>query len=83
MSDNVGGDQIRAFVERVERLEEEITALNTDKREVYAEAKGNGFNVKAIKHIVRTRKQDPNDRAELETIIDLYMAALGMGGDDE
>ena len=71
-------DQLKAFVERVERLEEEKKAIADDIRDVYAEAKGNGFDVKALRAIVRLRKQDANERAEQETILETYMQALGM-----
>jgi len=71
-------DQLRALVARIERLEEEKAALAADLREVYAEAKGNGFDVKALRTIVRMRKQDANERAEQETILETYMQALGM-----
>ena len=71
-------DQLKAFVERVERLEEEKKAIADDIRDVYAEAKGNGFDVKALRAVVRLRKQDANERAEQETILDTYMQALGM-----
>lgn len=71
-------DQLKAFVERVERLEEEKKALADDIRDVYAEAKGNGFDVKALRHIVKLRKLDVNERKEFEAIIETYMAALGM-----
>ena len=71
-------DQLKAFVERVERLEEEKKTLADDIRDVYAEAKGNGFDVKALRTIVRLRKQDANERAEAETILETYMQALGM-----
>uniref|UniRef100_E6VFK7 UPF0335 protein Rpdx1_2508 n=1 Tax=Rhodopseudomonas palustris (strain DX-1) TaxID=652103 RepID=E6VFK7_RHOPX len=71
-------DQLRAIVERIERLEEEKKTLTDDIRDVYAEAKGNGFDVKALRTIVRMRKQDANERAEQETILETYMAALGM-----
>lgn len=74
-------EQIRAFVERVERLEEEKKAIADDIRDVYAEAKGNGFDVKALRTIVRLRKQDANERAEQQAIIDTYMHALGMLAD--
>ncbi len=70
--------QLRSFVERIERLEEEIKAINSDKSEVYSEAKGNGFDVKAIKYIVSQRRLDPHVRTEQEAVIDTYMAALGM-----
>jgi len=71
-------DQLRAFVERIERLEEEKAALATDTREVYAEAKSMGFDVKTLRTIIRLRKQDSNERLEQEAILETYMAALGM-----
>lgn len=80
---NAAPDQLRAFVERVERLEEEIAALNKDKSEVYAEAKGNGFDVPTIKKIVRIRKLDHAERLEQDALLDLYMSALGMIPADE
>ena len=71
-------DQLKAIIERVERLEEERKTISDDIRDVYAEAKGNGFDVKALRTIVRLRKQDANERAEAETILETYMQALGM-----
>jgi uncharacterized protein (UPF0335 family) len=71
-------DQLKAFVERVERLEEEKKAIADDIRDVYAEAKGNGFDVKALRSIVRMRKEDADERREYETILETYMHALGM-----
>ena len=71
-------DQLKAFVERIEKLEEEKKAISDDIRDVYAESKANGFDVKALRQIVRLRKQDPNERAEAETILETYMQALGM-----
>jgi uncharacterized protein (UPF0335 family) len=71
-------DQLKAFVERVERLEEEKKALADDIRDVYAEAKGNGFDVKTLRIVVRLRKQDINERKEQEAILDTYLHALGM-----
>jgi uncharacterized protein (UPF0335 family) len=71
-------DQLKAIVERIERLEEEKKTISDDIRDVYAEAKGNGFDVKALRTIVRLRKQDANERAEQETILETYMQALGM-----
>ena len=71
-------DHLKAFVERIERLEEEKKTISDDIRDVYAEAKGNGFDVKALRTIVRLRKQDANERAEAETILETYMQALGM-----
>ena len=71
-------DQLKAIVERVERLEEEKKTISDDIRDVYAEGKGNGFDVRALRAIVRLRKQDPNERQEAETILETYMQALGM-----
>jgi uncharacterized protein (UPF0335 family) len=71
-------DQLKAIIERIERLEEEKKTISDDIRDVYAEAKGNGFDVKALRTIVRLRKQDENERAEQETILETYMQALGM-----
>lgn len=77
----VAQDQLRAFVERVERLEEEKQTIADDIREVYAEAKGNGFDVKVLRQVVRIRKQDKAERMEQEAILDLYLHALGMAPD--
>jgi uncharacterized protein (UPF0335 family) len=71
-------DHLKAFVERIERLEEEKKALADDLRDVYAEAKGTGFDVKALRAIVRFRKQDTDERKEHEAILETYMHALGM-----
>ena len=71
-------DQLKAFVERIERLEEEKKTISDDIRDVYAETKGNGFDTKALRTIIRMRKQDANERAEQETILETYMQALGM-----
>jgi len=71
-------DQLKAIIERIERLEEEKKAISDDIRDVYAESKGNGFEVKALRTIVRLRKQDPNERQEQESILETYMQALGM-----
>ena len=71
-------DQLRTIVERIERLEEEKAALGEDIREVYAEAKGNGFDTKVLRTVVRLRKQDSAERAEQEALLDLYLHALGM-----
>jgi uncharacterized protein (UPF0335 family) len=73
-----GRDQLKAFIERIERLEEEKKALSDDIRDVYAEAKGTGFDVKALRTIVRMRKQDVNERKEQEALIETYLHALGM-----
>ena len=71
-------DALRSIVERIERLEEEKKAIGDDIRDVYAESKGRGYDVKALRTIVRLRKQDANERAEAEAILDTYMQALGM-----
>lgn len=71
-------DQLKAIIERIERLEEEKKAIGDDIADVYAEAKGNGYDVKALRTIVRLRKQDPNERAEAETILETYLQAMGM-----
>jgi uncharacterized protein (UPF0335 family) len=71
-------DQLKAFVERIERLEEEKKATSDDIRDVYAEAKGNGFDVKALRSIVRLRKLDTDERREQQEVLDTYMLALGM-----
>lgn len=78
--DEVAKDQLVAFVDRIERLEEELRGINDDKKEVYAEAKGNGFDVKILKRVVAIRRQDAGERAEQEAILDLYLKALGMIG---
>ena len=74
----VGKEQLKAFVERVERLEEEKKTISDDIRDVYAEAKANGFDVKTLRVVVRMRKQDANERAEQQAILDTYLHALGM-----
>ena len=74
----VAAGQLRAFIERIERLEEEKKTIADDIKEVYAEMKGTGFDTKAVRSIIRLRKQDQAERQEAEAILDLYMAALGM-----
>lgn len=71
-------DQLKALIERIERLEEEKKTIADDIRDVYAEGKGNGFDVKALRQIIRLRKLDPNDRQEADAILHTYMHALGM-----
>jgi uncharacterized protein (UPF0335 family) len=71
-------DQLKAFVERVERLEEEKKTIADDIKDVYAEAKGNGFDVKALRQIIKLRKQDADERREQEAILETYLHALGM-----
>ena len=72
----VAGDQLRAFVERIEHVEEEIKALTEGKKEIYAEAKGEGYDVKILKEVIRIRKQDAKERDEKESLVDLYLHAL-------
>ena len=71
-------DQLKAIIERIERLEEEKKATSDDIRDVYAEAKGTGFDVKALRTIVRMRKQDTDERREEQAVLEMYMNALGM-----
>lgn len=71
-------DQLKSIIERIERLLEEKKAIADDIAEVYAEAKGNGYDTKALKAIVKMRAQDPDERKEFETILETYMQALGM-----
>jgi uncharacterized protein (UPF0335 family) len=70
--------QLKSLVERIERLEEEKAALAADIREVYSEAKGQGFDTKIMRQVVRMRKLETADRQEMEAILDLYLSALGM-----
>lgn len=77
-TDSVAQDQLRAFIERIERMEEEKKAISDDIKEIYAEAKGNGFDTRVLRQIVRIRKQDHAERMEQEALLELYMAALGM-----
>ena len=75
---NVAADQLRLFIERIERLEEEKKGIGDDIRDVYAEAKANGYDGKIMRQIVRLRKMQPHDRQEMEAILQTYLAALGM-----
>lgn len=77
-SQTVAAGQLRAFIERIERLEEEKKTIGDDIKEVYAEMKGVGFDVTAVRTLVRLRKKDAAERQEQEAILDLYKAALGM-----
>ena len=74
----VAGQELKQFVERVERLEEEKKAIADDIRDVFAEMKGRGFDTKVVRQIIRIRKQDHAERMEMEAILDLYMTALNM-----
>ncbi len=70
--------QLRTIVERIERLEEEKKTIAGDIKEVYAEAKGNGFDIKILRKVISLRKKDANERQEEKSMIDVYLAALGM-----
>jgi uncharacterized protein (UPF0335 family) len=77
MSDvTIPGGKIRSFVERVENIDGELAELNEQKKEVFAEAKGEGFDVKILKEIIKLRKQDQDERDEHESLLDLYMRAM-------
>uniref|UniRef100_UPI003BAD7387 DUF2312 domain-containing protein n=1 Tax=Stappia sp. TaxID=1870903 RepID=UPI003BAD7387 len=82
MSDagGIAADQLRAFIERIERLEEEKKVIGDDIKEVYAEAKGTGFDAKILRKVISLRKKQPQEREAEEAILDLYMQALGMIG---
>ncbi len=83
MTDNIiAKDQLRSIVERIERLEEEKKAIADDIKEIYAEAKANGFDSKIIRQVVRIRKIDRDERMEQEAMLDLYLHALGMIAED-
>lgn len=71
-------EQLKSIVERIERLEADKADIASDIKDVYAESKGNGYDVKALRTIIRIRKQDPNERQEAESILETYMHALGM-----
>jgi len=79
MTDTVGiaGDRIRSFVERIEHIEEEIKALNEGKKEIYAEAKGDGFDVRVLKEIIHLRKQDKDERDEHESLLGPVAGVVG------
>jgi uncharacterized protein (UPF0335 family) len=84
MSDvTIPGGKIRAFVERIENLDSELQELNEQKKEVFAEAKGEGFDVKILKEIIKLRKQDQDERDERESLLDLYMRAMEQAGSEK
>jgi uncharacterized protein (UPF0335 family) len=72
----VAGDQLRSFVERIEHVDEEIKALTEDKRDIYAEAKGQGFDVKILREVIRVRKKDQKEREEEDSLLDVYLHAI-------
>jgi uncharacterized protein (UPF0335 family) len=75
--------QLRTIVERIERLEEEKKTISDDIKEVYLEAKGNGFDVKVLRKLIAIRKQDATEREEVDSMLDLYLAALGMATNEQ
>jgi len=74
----IAGERLRSFIERIERLEEEKRALAADVKEVYAEAKGNGFDARIMRQLIRLRRMDKDDLDEQESLLDVYKRALGM-----
>lgn len=74
----IAREQLRALVERIERLEEEKKSIAEDIRDVYGEAKGNGYDVKVLREVIKLRKQEAHERSEHEAVLDLYKHALGM-----
>jgi uncharacterized protein (UPF0335 family) len=76
---DVAGDQLRTIVERIEHIEEEIRELTEAKKEIYLEAKGNGFDVKVLREVIKVRKQDQKEREEHETLLDVYLRAITGG----
>ncbi len=78
MSDIIAADQLRLFIERIERLEEEKKGIADDIRDVYSEAKGQGYDTKIMRAIVRLRKMEKNDRDEMDALLETYRAALGL-----
>lgn len=77
MADPVQGDQLKSIVQRIERLEEEKKTIADDIKEVYAEAKGNGYDVKVLRKVISIRKRDIRERREEEAVLDLYLQAVG------
>lgn len=75
---NNSAEQLKSIVERVEKLADDIDIIRSDVKDIYAEAKGAGYDVRALRQIVRLRAEDPDKRAEREAILDTYMAALGI-----
>jgi len=78
VEDSVAQDQLRAFIERIEHVETEIAEYKEDLKEIYSDAKGNGFDTAILRQIVKIRKMDANERLENEALLELYMSALGM-----
>jgi len=82
-SDGIAGARILSLIERIEQLEEEIKALSEGKKEVFAEAKGEGYDVKVLKEILKIRKLDNDERDEQESLLDLYMRAINEAGPEK
>ena len=80
---NQTGEILKSFIERIERLEEEKASISADIREVFAEAKANGFDTKVLREVIKLLKMDSNERAEKESLLDVYLHALGMSLDAE
>jgi uncharacterized protein (UPF0335 family) len=78
-SGEIAGDQLRTIVERIEQIEEEIRELTEARKEIYLEAKGNGFDVKVLREVIKLRKQDEEEREEHETLLDVYLRAIEGG----
>lgn len=83
MSDtnSVARDRLRSFVERIEHVNEEIENLKTDVKDIYAEAKGEGYDTKVLRAVISLRKKDQHEREEMEALLDVYLTALGMTTD--
>jgi uncharacterized protein (UPF0335 family) len=74
--DGIAGDRLRSFVERIERIDEDLRVMNDEKKDVFAEAKGEGFDIKILKDVIRLRKQDQDERDEREALLDIYLRAV-------
>lgn len=79
----IAGEQLSSYIQRIEKLEDEKTGISADVRDVYAEAKANGFDTKTMRQVLKLRKMDAAERDEQETMLDLYLRALGMAPDLE
>lgn len=75
-TEHIAGDQLRTIIERIEHIDEEIKELTEGKKEIFTEAKGNGFDVKVIREVLKVRKQDAKERDEMETLLDIYLQAM-------
>lgn len=82
MVNGISGQRLLSFIERIERVRVDIKAMQADVKEIKAEAKGTGFDVKVINYLIKLREQDKDDREEFDTLVDIYSRAIGMGADD-